>query len=496
MRFDNLTAAQLERLLKCWSRNQEPPGDILSQICSDEAGDAGVAASIRLHDLVDDLVTRMLAGQRTQLGRTATGEDWQNALKNDFSTNSVTLEAWSALYFRYLHALQLPVGQLARTAAVADRQFRRRIVLGVHLLLQQLQNNEHKSGVGPPLTLRKQFIPQGNYLRLFGVEALIRRVKQGLTGPEGGQFFSLEGIGGIGKTTIAQAVANQLAEQSDYSTILWISARPDHLDAQGRIEPDEGAARTLDDIVSRMASQLGQDQLLGLPTPAKLFRLQPLLLGTPCLVVIDNLETTPDCEAVLLALQPLAGTSRFLLTSRVSLAELPFVQTLAVPELSRADSLRLLASEIGRRQDTLRATPAELEQIYAVVGGIPLALKLVASLTCHTPVDDVLAELGRCQGETEGRLFTYIYRQAWLGLDDTARQLLLSMLLISPDGEDCDWLRSNSGLSARDFRHGLMQLRDDNLVEVSGTLSRPLYRLHRLTISFLRTDILKNWREA
>jgi len=83
-----------------------------------------------------------------------------------------------------------------------------------------------------------------------------------------------------------------------------------------------------------------------------------------------------------------------------------------------------------------------------------------------------------------------------LGLDDNARKLLLSMLLISPDGEDIHWLRSASCLPASDFKQGLAKLRDYNLVEISGTLRNPKYRLHRLTISFLHTDILKNWQEA
>jgi len=498
MTIENLTNDQLENLLKCWSRNQDPAADLLELIpCSDSLDEqTATERSINLQHTIFALVERALADQRQQAGVELEPANWQNGLKNDFGVNSVSLEAWSALFYRYMWPQQIPVGELAKTASVAERQFRRRIIAGVNLLLQTLQHNALKSECGNQVMTRKKFIPQGDYFRLFGVDALIRQVEQALCESEGPRFFSIEGIGGIGKTTLAMAVTNRIAEQNNYSKVFWVSARPEYLDNQGTIKPVNDASKTLDDIISRIAAQMGQDQLLGLPTTTKLERLQPLLTRMPYLIVVDNLETAEDTQAILDAIKPLAGASRFLLTSRVSLSGVGFVQALAVPELSKADSLKLLSNEISRHQDTQHATNSELDLVFDVVGGIPLALKLVAALTCYSPIDEVLEGLGQSQSETEGQLFTYIYRQAWLGLDDNARKLLLSMLLISPDGEDIHWLRSASCLPASDFKQGLAKLRDYNLVEISGTLRNPKYRLHRLTISFLHTDILKNWQEA
>ena len=57
-----------------------------------------------------------------------------------------------------------------------------------------------------------------------------------------------------------------------------------------------------------------------------------------------------DHQALPPALQPLAGETRFLLTSHYSPACLPFVRVLPVPELSPADALAL-AVRHHRRQD-------------------------------------------------------------------------------------------------------------------------------------------------
>jgi len=43
------------------------------------------------------------------------------------------------------------------------------------------------------------------------------------------------------------------------------------------------------------------------------------------------------------------------------------------------------------------------------------------------------------------------------------------------------------------FEIALRQLQDYSLIEVSGSPQSPSYNLHRLTITFLQTEILLNW---
>jgi hypothetical protein len=92
-------------------------------------------------------------------------------------------------------------------------------------------------------------------------------------------------------------------------------------------------------------------------------------------------------------------------------------------------------------------------------------------------------------------MYAYIYRQAWSQLKDSAKQLLLSMLNVSADGEDLAWIRLTSLLPPPEFEAALAQLLDYSLLETVRALPEPNYRLHRLTVTFLQSEILLDWEE-
>ena len=141
---------------------------------------------------------------------------------------------------------------------------------------------------------------------------------------DGPAFVSLEGLGGMGKTALARAVAFALAEDSDFDGIAWISARQTWLNDRGAIETTPDAATSLADIVARLATQLGFVELAGLSAADKLDRLAGFLKSTRQLIVIDNLESVSDVELLLPALMPLARPTRFLLTSRQTLSPVSY----------------------------------------------------------------------------------------------------------------------------------------------------------------------------
>jgi len=134
-----------------------------------------------------------------------------------------------------------------------------------------------------------------------------------------------------------------------------------------------------------------------------------------------------------------------------------------------------------------------MESLYATLGGMPLALKLVAAQIGHWPLTTLLDGLRAAAAGPPQGLYTYIYRRTWLALDDPARRLLLSLLTVSPDGDDLSWLRLVSLLDDTDFDPALAALLSYSLLETAGSLAAPTYRLHRLTATFLQSEILSNW---
>ncbi|MBN1248516.1 MAG: AAA family ATPase [Anaerolineae bacterium] len=419
-------------------------------------------------------------------------EEMSTALAADFGVGNSELEGWSALYYRYLAPITPAVEDLATMAHVAPRQFRRRVNSG----LSQLRNALREAEAQAHTTLRRRqmsrHLPPPDYAQLFGVQPLLDRLGA-LLREEGPRLISIEGVGGIGKTALAQAMATQFAERGTVDGIAWISTRHELISRDGTLVPCDDPARSLDDIVARLARQLGQDHLTGLATADKLARLKTVMDRRPHLVVVDNLETLSDVERLLPALYPLAGTSRFLLTSRYSLERFPYVHVLRVPPLSYAHSVELVSGELlrGGHGDVIREE--SMRQVYNAVGGLPLALKLITAQMPRLPLSQILGGLRHPVKQELESLYTYIYWRTWQLLDDRARELLISMLFVSPDGESRDWIRESSMLAPDAFGTALSQLLRYSLLEITGAIEEPRYRLHRLTTTFLQSEILLDW---
>jgi len=498
---DAITAPLLNATLRAWRAAEPPPPGLPAlDILHDAPSASPIERGIRLHDLVVSLVAaelaRLRAAEAIPAPAGATRADALAAVGLDFTRHNGELEEWSALYHRFLAPVAPSVDELARAAALDARNFRRRVDGGVRRLVARLQRLEMAEHDRLRRLRLSRHLPPPEYAHLFGVAHAQRAVADRLRQAGGPDFLSIEGLGGIGKTALARAVAFALAEDSDFAGIAWISARQTWLNDRGAIETAPDAVTSLADIVARLATQLGFAELAGLSAADKLDRLAGFLKSTSWLIVIDNLESVSDVELLLPALIPLARPARFLLTSRQTLSHFPAVARFPVRPLSPEDSRALVEAELRRRGRPGALPAAEMAALYEVVGGTPLALKLVAAQMAYWPLPTLLDNLRRARHAAPEQLYTFIYRRAWLALGDPARQLLLSLLPLTPDGEDVAWLRAMSFLPPDAFDDALGQLRDYSLLETAGPDDAPRYRLHRLTTTFLQTEVLTGWNAA
>lgn len=349
----------------------------------------------------------------------------------------------------------------------------------------------HSSHLPAPL-FPEQHLPAPDYHTLVGVGPTIQDLALRLSDPTGPPLLSIEGLGGIGKTALARAVALTCMQLRCFQTTLWVSARHARLADNGALIPEDPAI-TLQDVLEQLTEQVGLPLKTELPIEAQLARLYPLFRQTPYLVVLDNLETFAELEMLLPRLQPLAGATRFLLTSRHTLSAFPYVHIFKVRVLSAADSRLLVKNELARRDHGLEAPPEFVEALLATVGGLPLALKLATAQIGRLPFDTIIAALQQARGTTPERLYAFIYWHSWQLLDDPARQLLLSLLAMDVAGETLDFIQQRSGLDYADFSTAVTQLLDTSLLEVNTVLTPLRYALHPLTATFLRSGILAHW---
>ncbi len=198
------------------------------------------------------------------------------------------------------------------------------------------------------------------------------------------RLVALQGIGGIGKSTLAVKLALQI--QTEFEIVVWRSLR--------NAPPLE---ELLESIVSFVLRVRGEDPVMPNSVEGRLSKLMECLRSSRCLLILDNAETilssgerAGQCREgyegysqLLQTVGDVPHQSCLLLTSR----EKPRAIALLEGEKSKVRSLALkgLKAEKGRelfqQKGRFAGSEAEWSQLSKHYGGNPLALKLVAAAT-------------------------------------------------------------------------------------------------------------------
>ncbi len=357
----------------------------------------------------------------------------------------------------------------------------------VHVLTATLEELEREQSAQHQATCawRGRNLPPATWTRLFGVEESCDRLQSWLRDPYGPTLISVEGLGGIGKTSLTLAVVQTLLVTNDWVDLAWVSVsqRPYHLWAT-----DEPSALDPEAVLEQIAWQLGWEEIARLPPPARRLQLQQALARQPYLIVIDDLEPAHHPEQWIERLVPRAQRTRFIFTTRQRLTDLPAGAHLLLRELSRAAAHELMRDEMARR--ALPYPPATwFDQVYDLVGGNPLALKLVVGQAVSLPFEHVLENLRAARGAPADQLWHAIYQNSWNLLTADARQTLIALTTFSPRGATYAELQIGTALSTARLETALAQLIAHALVFFDAASTRR-YTLHRLTQTFLRRVVL------
>lgn len=269
---------------------------------------------------------------------------------------------------------------------------------------------------------------------VIGRDKDIQRLKEALESAQ--QVVLMNGLGGIGKTTIAIAYVQQY--KAEYTHIVWLE--------------------DLDDFSTDTASNSVLTGNLGItPTKDTVTDTQRILntlsnLSGPSLLVIDNAHQSLQSFKSYL---PQAPNWQVLITSR---EELPFAKTISLGFLSEEKALELFHSHYNRDQDDAR-----VKAICAAIDYHTLTIELLAKtaqklrITPLNKLSDLLEEKGiqidrninlvnvsHSQGEQVEKLFPYL--KAIFQLDDSISkeeiQLLKQFVALPPNFTPFHHLRS------------------------------------------------------
>jgi tetratricopeptide (TPR) repeat protein len=211
-----------------------------------------------------------------------------------------------------------------------------------------------------------QSMPSPNYF--VGRRELIDDVKRYLLRPGGLRIFGLRGLGGVGKTTLAKRIAEDL-ESEFPDGILW--AELHRSDAES--------------ILTQFAGDYGEDltQYSGLASKASLVR--SLLRHKRALIVLDNAENDAQLQYLL---PPKSSTCAVLITSRKNLKTLRGWESCQIQGFDIKESLALLQYFLGKAK--VKQYQSVLAQVTEQLGHLPLAVLILASYLQSQP--DVLIE--------------------------------------------------------------------------------------------------------
>jgi DNA-binding SARP family transcriptional activator len=350
----------------------------------------------------------------------------------------------------------------------------------------RLEPREPATGTEPRQAAGPHQLPTDT-VDFTGREELIEQAETALLEGDGQsqavRVVVITGKAGIGKTALAVHVAHRIAERRFPDGQLFCDLAGMQ---RNPVSPS--------DVLGRFLRALGMpgsaipDEL---DERAEMYR--SLLAGRQLLVVLDDAAAVRQVTPLL----PGSGSCAVIVTSRMRLTEIPGARVLDVNLLAPEKGLELLGAVVGRQRVIGEATAAMA--LVRMVGGLPLALRIVAARLAARPHWSLASMVGRLADErrrldelAHGDLMVRAsLRLTYEGLD--ARDAHLFRLLgILPEGSIPAWVagalldEDPMQVAIRLERLVDMQMLDVTGLDLDG---QPRYGLHAIIRLFAREEL-------
>jgi tetratricopeptide (TPR) repeat protein len=301
----------------------------------------------------------------------------------------------------------------------------------------------------------------------------------------------VDGIGGIGKTSLAVEAAHRCKESGRFEAFVFVSAKQ-HALAPGGVREVVPAARTLDEFLNETARVLDQPGIPKLASDAKRRALLDTLRSMPTLLVYDNLETLSKEEREALAdfLRELPQGCKAVITSRRRGGEGSVWHRLE--KLDWDAARQLIAAEADRDAALaakLERAEARWQELYDATGGSPLALSHTLGLMRVRAALSFDAALSMLRGSRDADLQQFIFQEARLELTTNDGAALRALSFFAPSATFEAWVEV-AKLSRTELETTIDRLSALSLIDVLAGEER--YALHPLTRNFVRSELLVN----
>jgi LuxR family glucitol operon transcriptional activator len=315
-----------------------------------------------------------------------------------------------------------------------------------------------------------------------GREEEINSILQSLQPNSRTFIIGIEGIGGVGKSTLAIEISYRCIENDLFESVIWISAKESILTLHG-IEPVIPEAKTLSDILITIGTSLGNPTIGNLSIQDQIKRAYNLLSRRTTLLVLDNFESLSRNEQrdVLDFLRRSPITLKVIITSRERVSE---GQIIRLQGLSFEESHALL--DWDAQQKNIHLTQDQSKYLVDLTGGLPLALLWVQGqiAVLGYSVTQVLDKLSL---DTDIPILQYCFNHSWNLLRHSNEKKLLFILALQPEAVSRKALEEISGIEDSDsFDNAISDLLQLTLIEHES--DRDYFSILPLTRRFIRTQ--------
>ena len=295
-------------------------------------------------------------------------------------------------------------------------------------------------------------------------------------------IIGIEGIGGVGKSTLATEVSYRCIENDLFESVIWISAKESILTLHG-IEPVIPEAKTLSDILITIGTSLGNPTIGNLSIQDQIKRAYNLLARQTTLLVLDNFESLSKTEQrdILDFLRRSPITLKVAITSRERVSE---GQIIRLQGLSFEESNALL--EWDAQQKNIHLTQDQNKYLVELTGGLPLALLWVQGqiAVLGYSVTQVLDKLSL---DTDIPILQYCFNHSWNLLRHSNEKKLLFVLALLPEAVSRAALKEITGIEDADqFDIGISDLLQLSLIDHES--GNDYFSILPLTRRFIRTQ--------
>jgi NB-ARC domain len=296
-----------------------------------------------------------------------------------------------------------------------------------------------------------QNLPAPNYTEFIGRKAEMSRLLQLLSYKHSAHIITVDGIGGVGKTSIVLEAAyrclaasrkekkeiekvkggtrdinsttDTVEEIPTFDAIIFTSAKEQILTAAGMLFAPQ-ARRNLRDIFKTISDTL-DDLRITQANPneeEQIDSVRQSLARKRTLLIVDNMETMRDTQNILSFLYDLPNNVKVVITTREQVVFVP----IRLPNLPLEDGLRLIRQQAEEK--VVRISESQARELYRRTAGVPIAIVYsIGRIARGYPLESVLTSLANHHGDVA----KFCFQESVQALGLSQRQLLMSLAIFN-----------------------------------------------------------------